>query len=158
VTNDRYRGDERRQDRGGRQSGHGGGAGGAPSRRDTWRPPEVKLDAVLGGDAAAIDELGEDLGRRLRELPPTQLRNFYGPIAKLRSQSGADERKKRARAHRWRVAYLVARADRKADPLWPVFGELLKRAETQEHIDSICDLAEAVVAYHKYFEKNREAS
>jgi CRISPR type III-A-associated protein Csm2 len=119
---------------------------------------EDVVAAVLSGDPAGIDELAEGLAMRLvkRKLNSSQIRNFYGPIANLRTKK--DEwRKKAFRMHRSRLAYLVARADGRADELWEVFGELLKRAEGPQ-IDAVCDLAEAVVAYHRYYdeqEKNR---
>jgi CRISPR type III-A-associated protein Csm2 len=62
--------------------------------------------------------------------------------------------------HRARLAYLAARAQGHAKSLWEVFGELLKKAKesstTPKQVDSVCDFAEAVVAYHKFFEESRK--
>ena len=140
-------------------SDHGRRPGGPPDRsrpqqesvRDRQESPRAEdVAAVLSGDATRIDEVAERLAKRLaeRKLNRTQIRNFYGPIVIVRTKGG-EERKKALRMHRSRLAYLVARADGKADELWTLFSELLKRAEG-EQIDAVCDLAEAVVAYHRY--------
>ncbi|MBV8360099.1 MAG: type III-A CRISPR-associated protein Csm2 [Deltaproteobacteria bacterium] len=142
--------------------------GGPPNRgqpqqesvRDRQENPRAEdIAAVLSGDATRIDEIAERLGKRLaeRKLNRTQIRNFYGPITIVRAEDNPDKRKKALRMHRSRLAYLVARADRgAADDLWDLFGELLKRAEGKTQIDAVCDLAEAVVAYHRYHDKRRE--
>jgi len=134
---------------------------GPPDRsRPQQENPRDKEDvaAVLSGDATKIDEVAERLAMRLvRGLNRSQIRNFYGPIAIVRTKNDAEERKKALRMHRSRLAYLVAHAGGSAEELWSVFGELLKRAEGTQ-IDAVCDLAEAVVAYHRYYdemEKNR---
>ena len=130
------------------------------STRDRQESPRDREDveAVLSGDATRIDEVAEGLAKRLvgRRLNSSQLRNFYGPIAIVRAKNDPEERKKALRMHRSRLAYLVARAGGSAEQLWNIFGELLKRAEGPQ-IDAVCDLAEAVVAYHRYYgrEENR---
>jgi CRISPR type III-A-associated protein Csm2 len=121
--------------------------------RDRQENPRDKEDvaAVLSGDATRIDEVAERLAMRLVQgLNRSQIRNFYGPIAIVRTKNDPEERKKALRMHRSRLAYLVARAGGSAGELWSVFGELLKRAEGPQ-IDNVCDLAEAVVAYHRYY-------
>ncbi len=127
-------------------------------QQENPRDKEKDVAAVLSGDATKIDEVAERLAMRLvRGLNRSQIRNFYGPIAIVRTKNDAEERKKALRMHRSRLAYLVARAGGSAEELWSVFGELLKRAEGTQ-IDAVCDLAEAVVAYHRYYdemEKNR---
>ena len=129
------------------------------STRDRQESPRDREDvaAVLSGDATRIDEVAERLAMRLvRGLNRSQIRNFYGPIAIIRTKNDPEERKKALRVHRSRLAYLVARAGGSAEDLWSIFGELLKRAEGPQ-IDAVCDLAEAVVAYHRYYgrEENR---
>jgi CRISPR type III-A-associated protein Csm2 len=149
-------------------SDHGRRSMGPPDRsrpqqesvRDRPESPRDREDiaAVLNGDATRIDEVAERLAMRLvRGLNRSQIRNFYGPIAIIRTKDDPEERKKALRMHRSRLAYLVARAGGSAEDLWGIFGELLKRAEGAQ-IDAVCDLAEAVVAYHRYYdekEKNR---
>ena len=119
--------------------------------------PHNKEDiaAVLSGDATKIDEIAERLANRLvPRINRTQVRNFYGPIAIVRTRTDPEERKKALRMHRSRLAYLVARAGGSADELWNLFGKLLRTAEGPQ-IDAVCDLAEAVVAYHRYFDEKR---
>jgi CRISPR type III-A-associated protein Csm2 len=124
-------------------------------RQESARDRE-DVAAVLSGDATRIDEVAERLAMRLvRGLNRSQIRNFYGPIAIVRAKNDPEERKKALRMHRSRLAYLVARAGGSAEELWKVFGELLKRAEGSSQIDAVCDLAEAVVAYHRYYGEGR---
>lgn len=106
-----------------------------------------------------IDRLADELGEILAkgDLKANQIRNFYGPIAKVRSQHDPVERERALRIHRSRVAYLVARAQGKAKDLWDVFGTLLRDAKGDQ-IDGVCALAEATVAYHKFHSSKRETS
>ncbi len=123
-------------------------------------PPERShrqqdIAAVLSGDAGKIDEIADRLAARIvGGINRTQIRNFYGPIAMLRVKSDAEERKRALRMHRSRLAYLVARAGGSANELWELFGDLLKTAEGKQ-IEAVCDLAEAVVAYHRYYDARR---
>lgn len=124
-------------------------------------PGQHKQDvaAILNGDATKIDEIAERLASKLvGGINRTQVRNFYGPIAILRTKSDPEDRKKALRMHRSRLAYLVARARGSADELWELFGDLLKSAEGDKQIDAVCDLAEAVVAYHRYFDEQKGGS
>jgi CRISPR type III-A-associated protein Csm2 len=124
-------------------------------------PPErprhqQDIAAVLSGDPAKIDELADRLAARLAgAINRAQLRNFYGPIAILRAKSDPEEQRRALRMHRSRLAYLVARAGPGANELWEIFGELLKNAEGSKQISAVCDLAEALVAYHRYYEEQK---
>lgn len=109
---------------------------------------------MLSGDAGKIDAIAERLGEHLAKgMTPSQIRNFYGPIAILRTKPDPEEQKRALRMHRSRLAYLVARARGSANELWDIFADLLKTAESKKQIDAVCDLAEAVVAYHRYYDK-----
>jgi CRISPR type III-A-associated protein Csm2 len=118
-------------------------------------PRQQDIAAVLSGDATKIDEIADRLASRLAGgINRTQIRNFYGPIAMLRTKSDPEERKRALRMHRSRLAYLVARAGGSANELWDLFGDLLKTAEGKQ-IEAVCDLAEAVVAYHRFYDARR---
>lgn len=115
-------------------------------------PAAIKAH-VLRGDAAQIDISAEQLAKTIvdAELATNQVRNFYGSIAKLQSESDRQKQQRHMSMLRSRLAYLTARADGKADALWAVFDPLLKEAKP-ENVPGLCDFAEAIVAYHKYFE------
>lgn len=123
--------------------------------------PQRIVEDVLKGDMTKIDEHAEALASRLVEddLTPSQVRNFYGSLAKLRVERDPQKRLAQARMHRARLAYLTARAkDSRKDParyLWEVFGPLLRQVD-EKQLDFLCDFAEAVVAYHKYFEQAKK--
>lgn len=135
-------------------------------RQDTrGQPPPQRsryhqeIADVLSGDAAKIDAIAERLATRLKGgINRNQIRNFYGPIAILRAKSDPEEQKRALRMHRSRLAYLVARAGGSANELWELFGDLLKTAEGKRQIDAVCDLAEAVVAYHRYYDQGAEGT
>lgn len=120
-----------------------------PRTRDMDELEKQDLEAVLRGDYEKIDARAEQIARSIRDLAPSQIRNFYGPIVKARSESDPKRKRDALLMHRPRLAYLVARADGKADELWKWFGELLRRANDAAQIRSVCDFAEAIVAYHK---------
>lgn len=120
-----------------------------PRSQDMDEREKQDLEAVLRGDYEKIDTRAEIIGGLIRELTSSQVRNFYGPIVKARSESDLKRKRDALLMHRPRLAYLVARADGKADELWKWFRELLRRANDAGQIRSVCDFAEAIVAYHK---------
>jgi len=94
---------------------------------------------VLEGDPSKIDSRADELGKQIvqDQLNPSQVRNFYGAVAKLRAEVDGKKRLRQLRMHRSRLAYLTARAKGSADALWAVFGPLLQEAgETQ--VDAVC--------------------
>ncbi len=135
-------------------------------RRGAGAPPGHGLNAmaikgdVLSADPAKIDTRAEELAESIVRagLATSQVRNFYGAIAKLRAEGELSKQLRQLAMHRSRLAYLTARADGKANALWDVFGPLLKDAKDDEQVNALCDFAEAVVAYHKYYEWQKKKS
>ena len=135
----------------------GRGRPGPPSARAALDAAGMKSD-VLAADSAKIDAGAQQLAEAIQRagLLTNQIRNFYGSIAKLQAESDPLRQRRHLAMLRSRLAYLTARADGKADDLWKVFDPLLKEAKTEQQVNAICDFAEAIVAYHKYYEwKNR---
>lgn len=138
--------------------------------RPAPRPPAAGgtvLDAgafkrdVLGRDAAKIDTRAEELAQSMVNagLTPSQVRNFYGAIVRMRAEEDVERQRRELAMHRSRLAYLTARAQGRANSLWEVFGPLLKdlaASGTPAQVSALCDFAEAVVAYHKYYESKNE--
>lgn len=130
-------------------------------------PSGPRLDAgafksdVLSRDPAKIDTRAEELAQSMvsASLTPSQVRNFYGAIARIRAEEDPDKQRRELAMHRSRLAYLTARAEGNANSLWEVFGPLLKELAgggDPAQVSALCDFAEAVVAYHKYHEwKNK---
>lgn len=148
-------------------TGRGGGrppyqGGGARPQAPAPGVDAAKIrKAVLAGDAAGIDAGAEELAEALsrRGLSLSQIRNFYGSVAKIRDVADAAQQVDRIRMMRSRLAYLTARANADpknrgcADDLWAVFGQLTREVQAAQ-VPAFCDFAEAVVAYHKYFDKS----
>jgi CRISPR type III-A-associated protein Csm2 len=139
--------------------GHGGDQGrrDREGRRDDAAPQVDKafVDDVLSGDGEKIVRRAEELARQLERLARAQIRNFYGPVIKLReSERSPKEQISRLHLMRARLAYMVARPDgRAAGPLRSAFDALV-RAVTEEELPFLYDFAEAVVAYHRGISKN----
>lgn len=112
------------------------------------------VDDVLAADMSKIDARAEELALSIAKakLSASQVRNFYGAFVRMRTESDREKRFEQLKQHRSRLAYLTARANGKADSLWEVFNPLLRESRS-EHVEAICSFAEAIVAYHKYFEE-----
>jgi CRISPR type III-A-associated protein Csm2 len=129
----------------------------------------ARIARILARDAVEIDRAGQDIARRCADLPPTQIRNFYGPFVELRaelktpqaSQQGGDQQPappgyaNALLMHRARIHYMAARdSHHHADLIRDWFSALIDAATkaggalTVKSVEAICDLAEAVVAYH----------
>lgn len=139
----------------------GGRRFGPPSQpqRQLQQPPAVSipLEKILQNSAQDIDESARKIAEECRELPRSQMRNFFGPIVRLRSDLAkpSPDRARYARdlfMHSARVVYMAAR-DGKARPLENCFTPLVRAAVRNNTVQddalrAICDFAEALVAYH----------
>jgi len=147
--------------------------GGRPDSRGSTRPapPPISADEIqkiLQRGAEEIDRNARDVAQRCADLSPTQIRNFYGPIVRLRSDVARIQtpqvRAEHARAlymHSARLAYMAAR-DSRATSLHKCFEQMVRAAVKNNQADNgvvaaICDFAEALVAYHTQSSKNKES-
>jgi CRISPR type III-A-associated protein Csm2 len=138
------------------------------SRRDrdpVFSSEEVK--AILDREPASLDDAARKIAERCKDLPRAQMRNFYGPIVRLRNElasgrskdlgSGAskDLAVRHARElmmHKVRLVYMKAR-NNDAEALQQSFADLIEKAISnnraeRDKVEAICDFAEAVLAYH----------
>ncbi len=117
---------------------------------------QQRVSRILERDAVEIDRTAHKIATACAGLVRTQMRNFYGPIVRLRAELGHHfDPKSFSNAlmmHRARVHYLAARErGGNADSLRDWFSKIIDDAVKQltaEKVEAICDLAEAVVAYH----------
>ncbi|HLH50970.1 MAG TPA: type III-A CRISPR-associated protein Csm2 [Roseiarcus sp.] len=141
------------------------------SSEDDNRPvlTSEEVQAILSGDANKLNDAAQKIANGCGNLPPTQMRNFYGPIVRLRnelaSEPNADLSIRHAHdlmMHRVRLVYMAAR-NNAARPLQKSFAELVaaaisnNRRVEKEKVQAICDFAEAVVAYHYSQTKGKTA-
>jgi CRISPR type III-A-associated protein Csm2 len=115
------------------------------------------LEKILQNSAQDIDESARKIAEECQGLSRTQMRNFFGPIVRLRSELAkpSPDRARHARdlfMHSARVTYMAAR-DGKAWPLESCFTPLIRAAVKNNSVPddtlrAICDFAEALVAYH----------
>jgi CRISPR/Cas system CSM-associated protein Csm2 small subunit len=136
-----------------------------------------KIKAILEHKPADIDQIAAEIAQNCRDnrgnlLPPTQMRNFYGPIVRLRSDIASISRSDwdtprqdlaiPLSMHSTRLLYMAAR-DPKAAVLRDSFRPLIStaiqnNAITPAKVITICDFAEAVVAHHYALDKKRGGS
>lgn len=130
----------------GRNYGTGGGGSGGLSTEE--------IKKILSGDGPTIAASAERLAGELKDLKSAQIRNFYGPVTKIRESHEAPEAKlNRLHLMRPRLAYMEAR-ERNARPLRRDFERLIKEATAHDKsLDGLFDFAEAVVGYHKQHQK-----
>lgn len=118
-----------------------------------------QLRLVLQGNEDVIVREAESLARAIKDLPPTQLRNFYTPLIQLReSQDDLPAKLHKLVLHRPRLAYMKARK-REAGPLQETFNWLIievARLKDPKQLEHLFEFAEAVVAYHKAQKTERE--
>lgn len=125
-----------------------------------------EIQKILQRGAEDIDRNARQIAQRCAGLSRSQVRNFYGPIVRLRSDLTGPQTEQlhadHARAlymHSARLAYMAAR-DGKAKDLYSCFDQIVRVAVKNNKVDypavaTICDFAEAVVAYH--YAMNRES-
>jgi CRISPR type III-A-associated protein Csm2 len=134
-----------------------GPAGRPPQHFEQPRPVSIPLEKILQNSAQDIDESARKIAEECKDLSNTQMRNFFGPIVRLRSDLAkpSPDRTRHARdlfMHCARVTYMAAR-DGKARPLERCFTPLVRAAVKNNSVQddalrAICDFAEALVAYH----------
>lgn len=114
----------------------------------------------------ALDELGNELGRKLRPIKTHQIRNLYSQVQRIRTQA---ERRpddltginRQFIFLKPRLAYASGRQERNnqeimkelRDRLVEAIDGVVKRTEQKEHEkarENFFFLMEAIVAYHKF--------
>ena len=115
---------------------------------------DEEIAKILSGDGKTIAETAHRLADELVQLKSAQIRNFYGPLTKIReSHEAAEAKLNRLHLMCPRLAYMEAR-ERNAGPLRRDFESLIVKAEAQEKsLQGLFDFAEAVVGYHKQHQK-----
>jgi CRISPR type III-A-associated protein Csm2 len=119
--------------------------------------PVIAVDKILEGSPEDLDAGAHQIAQSCKGLSRSQMRNFFGPIVRLRAElanPSFDPRRcaRNLYMHSARVTYMAARDDDAAS-LEHSFKSLVQKAVLNSAIESvklrsICDFAEAIVAYH----------
>ncbi len=155
--------------RGGGRQGDGGKGGGdnRDRRQDVLKPPNQQEQYFSAKDSTAPDAdlLGskaEDVARKLASVPTSQLRRFYGEVmalkrrAELTSISDA-EIVAQMMLLRAKAAYTWGRQKRYPGELVAFFNRHAHSVKTkQDFLYGFQPHFEAVMAFHKVFEKEKE--
>jgi len=124
------------------------------------RPPasrpltDEEVANILAGNGKAIANAAAGLAEEIQDLKSAQIRNFYGPITKIRESNEPPEAKlDRLHLMRPRLVYMKAR-EPKAGPIEREFSKLISKAEASDKaLRGLFDFAEALVAYHKQYQR-----
>ncbi|HPD64663.1 MAG TPA: type III-A CRISPR-associated protein Csm2 [Bacteroidia bacterium] len=97
-----------------------------------------------------------------KELSTSQLRKFFGEMKRLQIQEFDDKNLWLAnfRMIKPKLAYAVGRETSPNPKIIDFYHELeigINAVETKEHFQNFVQIVEAIVAYHKFFEKNKKA-
>lgn len=157
----------------GHHSGHSSSGGGTPASGSAeinplLRPPAEALKYFKGTDAKGrpiprpdlLDSDAETLARKFAAIPASQLRRFYGAVTSLKRQLEIDQDYP-DEAIRARLALLKAHAAYASKRIKNMPDEFVKFIVRHAHAvqnrnDFLFGFAphfEAVVAYHKMYEK-----
>lgn len=111
------------------------------------------IPKILAGEGKIIAEQAQELAKLLERVKRAQIRNFYGPMTKIRESGGRPEEKlNRLHLMRPRLVYMKAR-ESNAGPLQERFEKLIRNAEPRD-VEGIIAFAEAVVGYHREFSRD----
>ena len=129
---------------------------------------DATVNSILSGDAKIMVEEAEKLAR-CPKLTASQLRKFFGTIKSIELRFFAEEVEKRKELGAYgnelmllipKIFYAVARANAKpGDELLSFrddIAKLIKKVATEdssEKFKHFCDFFEALVAYHKVYNK-----
>lgn len=161
---------------GGPRSPQGGGAPpqnhGASDRgriEELLRPPAQKLRYFSANDPKAINakllgDEAEEVAKKLAEVPASQLRRFYAEVMALKRRAelaGASDEEIRAQLTllRAKAAYTWQRQSRYPGELVAFFTRHAASVETRhDFLRGFQPHFEAVMAFHKVFERKRDGA
>ena len=122
----------------------------APPGERPEGPPAELVPEVLSGKGERIVYWAQKLASMLEDLKRSQIRNFYGPLIRLRetTMDAPEEAISRLHLMRARLHYMANR-ERAAIPLRDVFERLIPALDNRQKLMALYDFAEALVSYHR---------
>ena len=157
---------------GGHRPGGGDGRGGGRPRTaallDPSREPTVHYFTDASGKSVLrkelVDGVAEDVAQKLADLPASQLRRFYGAVIALKRQVELDpnlpddEIQAQLALMKAKAAYTHARGGQVPEELVRFFVRHAKSVRNRADFLAFCRHFEAVMAFHKCFEKKDRKS
>jgi CRISPR-associated protein Csm2 len=148
--------------------GHGGGRGGGgqepPSPIQMPTPRKIAYFADADRHAIARDLVGKEaeaLAQKIAQVPPSQIRRFYGDVMALsrRLVPGARLPNEAIQTHmtvlKAKAAYAWRRSERQPEKfprdLLQFFSDHCESVSDQKDFEAFRQIFEAVIAYHKFF-------
>ncbi len=138
---------------------------------DRWLTEALShVPAIIGGDINMLVEDADKIGKAIKSVSTSQIRNVFGPVRQIElawpvldEHSDDEQRKKAADAYRQvallrpKLSYLAAR-DRKLKPLEQIMSkaiaEIMKAPDAIEQrtrFQHFVEFFEAILAYHKKY-------
>lgn len=127
------------------------------------RQLEEKLTKILDGDAELLVKYAEELGRNfspqnMREksvkLSSSQIRNILDDVQRMKEFN-----RNQLQRLRPKLAYAAGktRQDNSLRQLQPIIDKAIEKTDSPEKFNYFKDFFEAIVGYHRYHSKIREA-
>jgi len=127
------------------------------------RQIEEKLTKILDGDAEVLVKYAEELGKKfapqnMREknvkLSSSQIRNILDDVQRMKE---FDPNKLMRLRPKLAYAAGKTRQDNSLRQLQPIIDKAIEKTNTKEKFSNFKDFFEAIVGYHRYHSKIREA-
>lgn len=123
------------------------------SFKDAWITEEADQEMIDYSKSA-----GNNLSSK--GLSTSKLRNIYDEIKRIQVD-GYEKEKRSFLLLQPKVAYAVAREESKSKPAMKIFQNIFERAAScvsdGRTYENFCNLMEAIVAYHKFFENEKKS-
>jgi CRISPR-associated protein Csm2 len=146
---------------GGRDGGHG------PDDSDIVKALQGTGAIALWADedrknlrAELLDQDAQDWARKLRDVPSSQLRRFYGPVVAFKQRLQIDKNvtdgEVRAQTAYMKASAAYAGARKQPKELVEFFVEAANSVRTRDDFAAFARHFEAVVAFHKVYAPERK--
>ncbi|MCR4429304.1 MAG: type III-A CRISPR-associated protein Csm2 [Caldiserica bacterium] len=128
-------------------------------RGQNFAPDEQKIEKILGGDAALLNDYAEELGKKWRGLSTSKIRSILDYVQRIKPETDLEAGK--LELLRYKLAYLAGKEREKTPDLFPlrqVLDAAIKRVgnkgkEAQQRFINFRNFFEAIVAYHRFHHK-----
>ncbi|MCR4428826.1 MAG: type III-A CRISPR-associated protein Csm2 [Caldiserica bacterium] len=129
-------------------------------RGQNFVPDEQKIERILGGDSALLNDYAEELGKIWAKLSTSKIRSILNYVQRIKPEEDLESGK--LDLLRYKLAYLVGK-EKTAPELFPlrqVLDAAIKRVgnkgkDAQQRFINFRNFVEAIVAYHRFHKKDK---
>lgn len=111
------------------------------------------ITAILEGDGEKIVEDAKKIAQHIsKSVKMHQLRKIFRELKMIRN---FEKDKKRLNMLRPTLAYTAARFGSEMRDFQQILDNIIKKVNSQTHLDNLRDFMEALIAYQRYYEERR---